>query len=125
MRSFIIAAVMVLGLGASAFAAGSHYEVFEITNTTSGSLKYQVTWGGQQKIYEVGAGESRWHAIEVDNGEQLDAPVIMTDVDPTEGQRLASFELEANSASRADFGVGAQYTFGFNADQTELEIAAK
>lgn len=125
MRSLLLAAVLVLGLGSAAFAGSSHYAVIEITNTTSGSLKYMVEWAGEKKIFEVGAGESRWHAVEVADGEQIELPIITTDVDPSEGQRLASFELEVETARRPDFGVGAQYTFGFNADGSELEIAAK
>lgn len=125
MRSLILAVVLVLGLGAAAFAGQPRYAVIEITNTTSGPLKYQVEWAGEKQIFEVAGGESRWHAVEVESSEELELPVITTDVDPSAELKLASFELEVEMAKKPDFGVGAQYTFGFNADGSELEIAAK
>lgn len=122
MRAFILVAAMVLGCGAAAFAGEGRYAVIEIKNITSGELKYQVEWGGEKQIFAVAGGESKWHAVELAEGEQIPRLVVTTDVDPTAASRLASFDLVPKIASHPDFGVGGKYTFGLSSDESELEF---
>lgn len=118
---------LMVALAVSAGGDGrGDFAVIEIINTTQSPLVYELTWGGETKLFQVEGGQSRWHSFRVDAAdENLPLPIVRADCDISDGQRVETFRLLPKFVHDPQAEIGAEYTFGFTADESALEIVPK